>query len=125
MGANGNTIGFWFDGGRLLASYAFGRIPFASSALLFVPESCAKVVRFAFAVTDICKITSINNMNEENSVSFLASAVGSKFDGTPGGHACDFPMYFTVNRNLETNPLPESCGAGQQVAVKSSAAQHR
>ncbi|WP_292994047.1 hypothetical protein [Nitrosomonas sp.] len=33
--ANRNTIGFWFGGGRSLASYAFGRIPFVSSAILF------------------------------------------------------------------------------------------
>lgn len=123
MDANGNTLGFWFGGGRSLASYAFGRIPFVSSAILFVPESCAKVVRFAVAVADICKITSIDNMNEESTVSFWAPAVGSKFDGIPGGHAYDFPVYFTVNRDLETNPLPESCGAGQQVTVKPSATQ--
>ncbi|MBL0011878.1 MAG: hypothetical protein IPP22_14715 [Nitrosomonas sp.] len=121
--ANGNTIGFWFGGGRTVASYAWGRIPFVSKAILFVPESCAKVVRFAFAVADICKITSINDMNEEGAVSFWAPAVGSKYDGIPGGHAYDFPVYFTVNRDLETNPLPESCGAGQQVTVKPSAAQ--
>jgi len=121
--ANGNTIGFWFGGGRTVASYARGRIPFVSGAVLFVPESCAKVVRFAFAVADICKITNINDMNEEGSVNFWAPAVGSKYDGTPGGHSYDFPVYFTVNRDLETNPLPESCGAGQQVTVKPSAVQ--
>ncbi len=121
--ANGNTIGFWFGGGRTVASYARGHIPFVSGAILFVPESCAKVVRFTFAVADICKITSINNMSEEDSVNFWTPAVGSKYDGTPGGHAYDFPAFFTVNRDLETNPLPESCGAGQQITVKPSAAQ--
>ncbi|MBP6076852.1 MAG: hypothetical protein KA520_10990 [Nitrosomonas sp.] len=121
--ANGNTIGFWFGGGRTVASYARGHIPFVSSAVLFVPESCAKVVRFALAVADICKITDINNMAEEGSVNFWVPAVGSIYDGTPGGHAYDFPVFFTVNRDLNTNPLPESCGAGLQVAVKPSAAQ--
>lgn len=121
--ANGNTIGFWFGGGRTVASYARGYIPFVSGAILFVPESCAKVVRFTFAVADICKITSISNMSEEDSVNFWTPAVGSKYDGTPGGHAYDFPVFFTVNRDLDTNPLPESCGAGQQITVKPSAAQ--
>lgn len=121
--ANGNTIGFWFGGGRTVASYAWGRIPFVSKAILFVPESCAKVVRFAFAVADICKITNINDMNEAGTVNFWTPAVGSKFDGTPGEHAYDFPVYFTVNRDLDTNPLPESCGAGLQITVKPSAAQ--
>ena len=121
--AIGNTTGFWFGGGRTVASYARGHIPFVTGAVLFVPESCAKVVRFAFAVADICKITGINNMTEEGSVNFWTPAVGSVYDGTPGGHAYDFPVFFTVNRNLETNPLPESCGAGLQVTVKPSAAQ--
>lgn len=121
--ANGNTVGFWFGGGRTVAPYARGRIPFVSGAILFVPESCAKAVRFAFAVADICKITSIDNMTEEGSVNFWTPAVGSKYDGTPGGHAYDFPVFLTVNRDLSTNPLPESCGAGLQVTVKPSAAQ--
>jgi len=121
--AIGNTTGFWFGGGRTVAPYARGRIPFVTSAVLFVPKSCAKVVRFAFAVADICKITGINNMTEEGSVNFWAPAVGSKYDGTPGGHAYDFPVFFTVNRDLDTNPLPESCGAGLQVTVKPSATQ--
>ena len=106
-----------------MASYARGHIPFVSGAVLFVPESCAKVVRFTFAVADICKITGFNDMNEEGSVNFWTPAVGSKYDGTPGGHAYDFPVFFTVNRDLDTNPLPESCGAGLQVTVKPSAAQ--
>ena len=121
--ANGNTIGFWFGGGNAVASYAWGRIPFVSKAVLFVPESCAKAVRFAFAVTDICKITNISDMNGTDTVNFWTPAVGSKYDGTPGDHAYDFPVYFTINRDLETNPLPKSCGAGLQVTVKPSAAQ--
>lgn len=63
-------------------------------------------------------------MNEEGAVNFWVPAVGSKFDGAPGAHAYNFPVFFTVNRDLETNPLPESCGgAGQQVTVRPSAAQ--
>lgn len=45
------------------------------------------------AVARICKITSINDMNEEGAVNFWAPAVRSKFDGTTGGGACDFPVY--------------------------------
>ncbi len=85
-----------------------------------VPESCAKVVRFAFAVANICKITGINDMNKEGAINFWAPAVGSKFDGTPGNHAYDFPVYFTVNQDLETNPQPESSGVGQQATVQPS-----
>ncbi len=120
----GNVVGFWAGGGRTIASHIFGRIPFVTSAALINPESCAKSVRFAVAAADICKITTINDLNTtENAVSFWIPAVGSKYDGTPGGHAFDFPVYFTITRDLATNPLPESCGAGLQVTVRPSAAQ--
>ncbi|TXI20630.1 MAG: hypothetical protein E6Q62_00760 [Nitrosomonas sp.] len=121
--ANGNVVGFWAGGGRAIASHLYGRIPFVTSAVLINPESCAKTVRFAAAAVDICKITGIDGINGENAVSFWTPAVGSKYDGTPGSHAYDFPVFFTINRDLETNPLPESCGAGQQVSVRPSAAQ--
>ncbi len=121
--AKGNVLGFWAGGGRTVASHLFGRIAFVSSAVLFKPESCAKTVRFAAAAADICKITGIDSMNSDNAVSLWVPAVGSKYDGTPGGHAYDFPVFFTINRDLETNPLPESCGTGQQISVRPSAAQ--
>lgn len=120
---NGNTVGFWFGGGRTLAPYAYGRMPFISSAVLFVPESCATTVRFAIAGADICTITGTDGMNSDNAVSFWAPAVGSKFDGLPGGHAYDFPIFLSFSRDLETNPLPETCAGGQQVSVKPSATQ--
>ncbi len=119
----GNVVGFWLGGGRSLSPHLKGRILFVSGAVLFVPESCAKVVRFVFAGADICKITGIDDLIAENVVNLWTPAVGSKFDGTPGGHSFDSPSVFTFNRDLATNPLPESCGAGQQVTVKPSAAQ--
>lgn len=122
--ARGNVVGFWAGGGRTIAPHVFGRIPFVTSAVLINPESCAKAVRFAVAAADICKITTSNDLNTtENAVSFWTPAVGSKYDGTPGGHAFDFPVFFTVTRDLATNPLPESCGAGLQITVRPSAAQ--
>ena len=121
--ALGNVLGFWTGGGRTIAPHLFGRIPFVSSAITIKPESCAKTIRFAVAAADICKITGIDDINSDNAVSFWTPAVGSKYDGTPGGHAFDFPVFFTVNRDLEANPLPESCAAGQNVSVRPSAAQ--
>lgn len=120
---NGNVVGFWAGGGRTMSSHLYARIPFVSSAILFVSESCAKAVRFQAAAIDICKMTRIDGINEEGIVSFWTPAVGSKYDGVPGTHAYDLPVSFVVSRNLETNPLPESCGAGQNVTVTPSAAQ--
>ena len=121
--ANGNVVGFWSGGGRTISSHLFAKIPFVSSAVLFVPESCAKTVRFSAAGADICRITALNEVNSDNAVNFWVPAVGSKYDGTPGGHSFDFPIFFTITRDLENNPLPESCSVGQQITVKPSAAQ--
>ncbi len=119
---NGNVVGFWSGGGRSLAANLNAHIPFAMGAIVIEPESCAKSVRFAVAIVDICKLTSINDFTED-SVSFWTPAVGSKYDGTPGSHAYDSPAFFTINRDLEANPLPETCGDGSEVFVKPSAAQ--
>lgn len=119
----GNVVGFWSGGGRTISSHLYGRISFVGSPVIFKSDSCAKTVRFTVASADICKITSLSEMLEENTVSFWVPAVGSKYDGTPGGHAYDFPINLTFKRDLEANPLPESCGAGLQVTVRPSAAQ--
>ena len=119
-----NVVGFWAGGGRTIAPHLHGRIAFVSSAVSINPESCAQTIRFAVAAADICKITTLDNINTDNSVSLWVPAVGSKFDGTPGGHAFDFPVFFTITRDLTANPLPESCGGvGQQISVRPSAAQ--
>ncbi|MBL8496969.1 hypothetical protein ABF87_11660 [Nitrosomonas sp. JL21] len=119
-----NVVGFWAGGGRTVAPHLFARIAFVSSSVLFNSESCAQKIRFAVAVADICKITAIDDMSTDNAVSLWVPAVGSKFDGTPGGHAFDFPAFFTITRDLTENPLPESCGGvGQQISVRPSAAQ--
>ena len=121
--ANGNVVGFWSGGGRTMTSHLFARIPFVSSAILFVPESCAKTVRFLAAAVEVCKLAGIDGINEEGATSFWTPAVGSKYDGVPGTHAYDLPVAFVVNRDLATNPLPESCGTGQTVSITPSAAQ--
>ena len=79
-------------------------------------------MRFAVAIVDVCKITTIANFTED-AVSLWVPAVGSKYDGVPGSHAYDSPAFFTVNRDLESSPLPESCGTGQTVSITPSAAQ--
>ena len=123
LDANGNVIGFWSGGGRSLAANLNAHIPFTTSAVVFEPESCASSVRFAVAIVDVCKITTIANFTED-AVSLWVPAVGSKYDGVPGSHAYDSPAFFTVNRDLESSPLPESCGGnGIEVLVKPSAAQ--
>lgn len=120
---NGNVVGFWSGGGRAL-DLKKARFPFSSSGVRFIPTSCAKAVKFSVAIVDVCKMTNISGMIENDSASFWTPAVGSKFDGAPGSHGYDTPANFTINRDLEGNPLPESCsGTGQLVLVRPSAAQ--
>lgn len=120
---NGNVIGFWSGGGRSLAAHLNAHIPFTTSAVIIEPESCASSVRFAVAIVDICAITAIADFSDD-AVGLWTPAVGSRFDGAPGGHAYDSPAFFTINRDLQANPLPESCeGDGLEVFVKPSAAQ--
>jgi len=122
LDGNGNAIGFWSGGGRGMAANLNAHIPFTTSAVIIEPESCARSVRFAVAIADICTITSIADFSDD-AVGLWTPAVGSKFDGAQGGHAYDSPAFFTVNRDFESNPLPESCGDGVDVFVKPSAAQ--
>jgi len=120
---NGNVVGFWSGGGRAM-DLRKARFPFSSSAVMFNAASCAKAVKFVVAIVDVCKVTDIAGMTENDSASFWTPAVGSKFDGAPGSHGYDTPAGFTINRDLEANPLPESCGGtGQLVLVRPSAAQ--
>lgn len=120
---NGNTTGFWSGGGRGMAANLNAQIPFTMSAVLLNSESCAKSVRFAVAVVDICTITTFADFADDT-VGLWVPAVGSQFDGKPGGHAYDSPAYLTIVRDLEGNPLPETCGEGiEEVLVKPSAAQ--
>lgn len=123
LDSNGNTTGFWSGGGRGMAAHLNAQIPFTISAVILNSESCAKSVRFAVAVVDICTITTFADFADDT-VSLWVPAVGSQFDGKPGGHAYDSPAFLTIVRDLEGNPLPESCGEGIAVVrVTPSAAQ--
>ncbi|MEQ1815629.1 MAG: hypothetical protein ABL861_04015 [Nitrosomonas sp.] len=119
---NGNVVGFWSGGGRSLAANLNAHIPFTVGAIVIEPGSCANSVRFSVAIVDICKITGMNDFTDD-SVSLWTPAVGSNYDGAPDGHAYDSPAFFTINRDFEANPLPETCGDGLNVLVKPSAAQ--
>ncbi|MBK7354394.1 MAG: hypothetical protein IPJ05_13540 [Nitrosomonas sp.] len=84
-----------------------------------------KKCTFCHSGCDVCTFTTLADFDSDT-VSLWTPAVGSKFDGTPGGgHTTyDSPPFLTLARDLENNPLPESCGEGiEEVVVKPSAAQ--
>ncbi|MCB1985059.1 MAG: hypothetical protein H6936_12330 [Burkholderiales bacterium] len=122
--ALGNPLGFWAAGGELPASNWVGQLPINITAVAIQPDSCANTVVFIPAIANICKVTSIAEINSQDpdnpNVDFwTAPDVGSPYDAPDW----NYPATFTVERDLENNPLPESCGTGIDVRIVPSAAQ--
>ena len=115
-----NVVGFWVRDGALPATYT-GLFPFRSDAAVIEPSSCAKSVKVAVAIADICKNTNIGGFTDLT-VNLWTPAVGSNFDG-PGLHGYNSPATLTINRDLAANPLDASCGEGSAVELLPSAAQ--
>lgn len=119
----GNVIGFWGGDGKLPGVNYIGLNPFVIGAVPIQPTSCAVSVTFVLGIADVCKLTNISGFNKET-VNLWTPAVGSNFDGTPTTNdGYDSPATLKVTRNLTTNSLPASCGAGVDVTVTPSAAQ--
>lgn len=118
---NVNVVGFWVNSGKS-PDYYTTYVPFRASGALIEPESCATSVKVVVAVADICKMTNIAGF-AEGILNLWTPAVGSNYDGPPSMHGYNSPASLTYTRNLDTNPLPESCGAGVAVEVIPSAAQ--
>ncbi len=124
LDANQNTIGFYGKLG-LLRVHLRGRVPFEFTAPNFVAESCATSLRVEIAVADICKLGlptiqpgKVNLWIPDNGSQFAIQAAASGVDGLGA------PARLIVNRDLASNPLPDSCnGAGYSVTVTPSAAQ--
>ena len=114
-----NPIGFWAaGGGSIPASNHYGRLPFTISAVGIVETSCAHTVRIVPAIANICVVTGVDGIDGSDSdnvnVDFwTAPGVGTIYDAP----AWNYPAKFDVERDLETNPLPESCGEGMSVRI--------
>lgn len=119
-----NPIGFWAAGGSLPAKNWVGSLPMRITAVAIKPESCATSVTFVVSVANVCNVTpmaAINSANPDDpNVDFwTAPGVGSPYDAPDW----TYPATYKVERDLETNPLPESCGNGVAVRIVPSAAQ--
>lgn len=121
----GNMTGFSATEGSLGVD-ALGRVPFQFAGPKFVATSCAKRLLVKIAIADVCiigsgladsvKVGKVNMWIPDNGSTF---SVAGKAQGIDGIGA---PATLTINRNLTTNPLPASCGAGIDVTVTPSAA---
>jgi len=120
-----NPIGFWAaGGGSIPASNHIGRLPITISAVGIQPESCATKVRIVPAIANICNVTGVDGIDGSNSdnvnVDFwTAPDVGTIYDAP----AWNYPASYDVTRDLDNNPLPESCGEGLAVRIFPSADQ--
>lgn len=115
----GNVIGFHATRGRLQHELA-GRVPFESTGPGFVASSCAVRLIAEVAVADICRF---QNSLEGDSANLWIPDNGSQIatDGFAGGvEGIGDPARLVVLRNLTTNPLPASCGAGFDVTITPS-----
>jgi hypothetical protein len=121
--ANGNVIGFFGAKGRL-APELRGRVPFEFSAPAFVAESCATQLLVEIAIADVCRpkparieAGRLNLWIPDNGSRLATEGAAAGVDGVGE------PATLVVNRNLESNPIDASCGAGFSVTVTPSAAQ--
>ncbi len=115
--SQGNVIGFW-AGGNPLPTSMNGYVPFRINAVTFTEGSCASSVEFFISIVDICEITPISGFSESTVGLWTHNSLGTPYDRQ--GTEDDGPASLTVTR---TSTLPASCGAGQVVKVKPSAAQ--
>ncbi len=112
----GNPIGFWAAGGELPAHNWIGRLPMTITSVAIVPESCATSVQLVPAIANICIVTGMDGIDgsdvDNPNVDFwTAPGVGTTYDGPDWSS----PASYTITRDLESNPLPESCGDGISV----------
>lgn len=124
--ALGNAIGFSSTLG-LLDPNIPGRVPFQFTAPNFVATSCAARLLVKIAIADICvrNAGGIAANIQDGKVNLWIPDNGSNFSTVGkqlGIDGIGAPATLTINRNLTTNPLPASCGAGFDVTVTPSAA---
>jgi hypothetical protein len=122
--ALGNSIGFSGTAGGLNVDTP-GRIPFQFTPPKFVATSCAKRVLVKVAIADVCLFgAGITDSVKEGKVNLWIPDNGSQYAVLGKAQNVDgigAPATLTINRNLTTNPLPASCGAGIDVTVTPSA----
>ena len=116
----GNVTGFHSKTGSL-AIDAQGRVPFAFTAPNFVPTSCVKKLNIEVAIADICTVSKptisaakVNLWIPNNGSQYALKGITAGVDGVGD------PAVLQVNRNLASNPLPSSCGAGIDLTVSPS-----
>jgi hypothetical protein len=108
--ALGNVIGFESTDGSLEFSL-HGLVPFRTAGISFPADSCAKSLVVQVAIADVCQSFGAKNL--------WIPSVTPKYPD-PNVDGIGAPANLIFNRNLTTNPLPASCGAGYVLTVTPS-----
>ena len=122
----GNVIGWSGTGGAMTAgSNAPGRIPFQFAAPKVQANSCAVALAVKINIADICVPgLGMSDSVQDGKVNLWIPDNGSQFATVGKANGADegigAPATLTINRNLTTDPLPSSCGAGITVTVTSN-----
>ncbi|ADJ28041.1 hypothetical protein [Nitrosococcus watsonii] len=91
-----------------------GVLPFRVSGVTFVEESCVTKVRARVAIANWC-----HHREGARRVDVWIARLTPVFNDERVV-SIDFWPTLTINRDLTTNPLPENCGEGYEVAVEPS-----
>ena len=119
---DGNVVGYWAGGGPGMPNNMNALTTFRLLAASIEPTSCATEVKVKMAVADICEITNVGGFTADAVNFWTDNALATPY--ITAGETSDTSPAFTIERNLETNPLPENCGeTGSVVEIKASATQ--
>lgn len=92
-----------------------GIVPFRASFPKFKAESCATSLKIDFAIANYCT----RSMSNDNRADIWIGRTTEKFNDVDVIDEGFWPSMI-VMRNLEKNPMAESCGEGYQVRVTPS-----
>lgn len=109
--ANGTTVGMTYNNGYLQADLR-GWVPFRMSAPRFASASCADSIAIRIPILNACN----KSASAANRVDAWVGRLTAKYND-PSVVSINFWPTVNVARDLENNPLPESCAEGIQLDV--------
>ena len=105
------AVGMWVGGGEGVPHSGSGAIKGFISVRFqpgtFVSDSCAAQIQFVLPMVDVCKITTISGFKDGVVSLWMPDGVDTDYVIPGSGHTGE--LVLTVERDLISNKLPESC----------------
>lgn len=108
-----DTRAFVYTEGKLKDGF-LGLIPWRATFPKFKSDSCATALTVYIAVANYC--TKSKNEDENDRADIWMGQLTEKFDD-PDVVSVGFWPYIKIVRDLESNPIDESCGEGFEISV--------